>query len=74
MFAEPSLVGTARMGNSTSPDAVVDERLRVRNVGSLRVIDSSVMPTIPTGRPIAPTIMIGEKGAHMLMQDHGLAL
>ena len=71
-FAGPDLVGTVRMGNGTSPDGVVDERLRVRNVSRLRVIDSSVMPTIPNAHPMAATMMIGEKGAHMVMQDNGL--
>ena len=58
------------MGNATSPDAVVDERLRVRNVGHLRVIDASIMPENPNENPLAT---IGEKGAHMVMQDQGLA-
>ena len=65
-------VGTCPMGNSTSPVAVVDERLRVRNVGHLRVIDSSVIPTIPNANPLATVLMVGEKGAHMVMQDYGL--
>ena len=74
IYSKPSVVGTARMGNATNPGAVVDERLRVRNVRNLRVIDSSVMPLIPNSHTIAPTIMIGEKGVHMLMQDQGLGM
>ena len=62
------------MGNATNPDAVVDERLRVRNVGNLRVIDASVMPEIPNANPLASVLMIGEKGVHMVMQDQGLAI
>src|SRR5699024_3621566 len=65
--------GTARMGNATNPEAVVDERLRVRNVARLRVIDASVMPNVPNSNINAPCMMVGEKGAHMVAQDHGLA-
>jgi choline dehydrogenase len=54
-------VGTAAMG------AVVDAQLRVRGVTGLRVIDASVMPTITSGNTNAPTIMIAEKGAAMVL-------
>jgi choline dehydrogenase len=57
------------MGPDTDPDAVLDPRLRVRGVEGLRVIDASIMPTIISGNPNAPVIMIGEKGADMIKQD-----
>lgn len=62
-------VGTARMGGASDGTAVVDERLRVRGVGKLRVIDASVMPRIISGNTNSPTLMIAEKGAEMLLRD-----
>jgi choline dehydrogenase len=55
--------GTCRMGRPDDPQSVVDPACRVIGVERLRVIDSSIMPTITTGNLNAPTIMIGEKGA-----------
>jgi choline dehydrogenase len=56
-------VGTAAMGT------VVDSRLRVSGVEALRVIDASIMPTITSGNTNAPTMMIAEKGAAMVLAD-----
>ena len=52
-------IGTCKMGNDTM--AVVDEHLRVHEIENLRVVDASIMPTIPGGNTNAPTIMIAEK-------------
>lgn len=62
-------VGTARMGAAHDVMAVLDERLRVRGIEGLRVIDASVMPRITSGNTNSPTVMIGEKGAAMVLED-----
>jgi choline dehydrogenase len=62
-------VGTAKMGLTSDPNAVVDARLRVLGIEGLRVIDASVMPTITSGNTNSPTMMIAEKGAQMVLAD-----
>jgi choline dehydrogenase len=62
-------VGTAKMGLTSDPNAVVDGRLRVLGIEGLRVIDASVMPTITSGNTNSPTMMIAEKGAAMVLHD-----
>ena len=64
-------VGTCKMAPQSDPGAVVDARLRVHGLERLRVIDSSIMPTIPGGNTTAPSMMIGERGAGFVMEDAG---
>src|SRR5512132_1696278 len=67
-FTVYHLTSTCRMGS------VVDERLRVLGVNGLRVADASVMPNVTSGTTNAVAIIIGEKAAEMLAEDHGVAL
>jgi choline dehydrogenase len=66
-------VGTAKMGLTQDPFAVVDDRLRVHGLGGLRVVDASVMPRITSGNTGSPTMMIAEKAAEMILADAGIA-
>ena len=59
-------IGTCKMGRDDM--AVVDPFLRVHGIGRLRVVDSSVMPTMPSSNTNSPSMVIGEKGADLILQ------
>lgn len=61
------LMGTSRMGPDTDPTAVVDHQLRVHGMENIRIIDASIMPTMMSANLNAATMMIGEKGADMVL-------
>ncbi|AUI87832.1 choline dehydrogenase [Vibrio azureus] len=58
---------SCKMGASNDPLAVVDEECRVRGIEHLRVVDASIFPTIPNGNLNAPTIMVAERAADMIL-------
>ena len=59
------MVGTCKMGVDEA--AVVDPELKVRGIANLRVVDSSICPTIPSSNTNVPSLAIGEKGADMIL-------
>jgi choline dehydrogenase-like flavoprotein len=59
-------VGTARMGPPDDEMAVVDDRLRVRGIANLRVVDASVFPSLTSGHTMAPTVYVAEKAARFI--------
>jgi choline dehydrogenase len=60
------LMGTCRMAPETDPTAVVDDQLRVRGLEGLRVVDASIMPTMPSANLNASVLMIAEKASDMI--------
>ncbi|OJX32747.1 MAG: choline dehydrogenase [Burkholderiales bacterium 68-12] len=66
-------VGTTKMGRDGDPLAVLDARLRVRGVQGLRVVDAGAMPLITSGNTNSPTLMMAEKAAAWIREDHRAA-
>ena len=60
------LIGSCRMGPAGRADSVVDDSLRVIGVDALRIVDASIMPTMPSGNTGAATFMLAEKGADLI--------
>ena len=67
------LIGTARMGPATDPTAVVDDQLRVHGMQGLRVVDASIMPSMPSANTYSSTMMIAEKASDMIRGRQALA-
>jgi choline dehydrogenase-like flavoprotein len=63
------VVGTCKMGPSHDRTAVVDHRLRVHGVDGLRVMDCSVMPTMPSGNTNAPVMAMAWRAADLILED-----
>ena len=65
------VMGTCKMGPDSDPMAVVNNRLEVRGTQGLRVVDASVMPTMPSGNINAPVLMVAEKAADLILNSEG---
>jgi len=66
------VAGTCRMGTPDDPNAVTDAGGRVHGLGGLRIVDASLMPTVPRGNTNIPTIMIAEKIAAEIISGANL--
>eukprot|EP01115_Flamella_aegyptia_P003467 TRINITY_DN1603_c0_g1_i1.p1 TRINITY_DN1603_c0_g1~~TRINITY_DN1603_c0_g1_i1.p1 ORF type:complete len:545 (+),score=118.52 TRINITY_DN1603_c0_g1_i1:65-1699(+) len=64
------LSGSCKMGREEDPMAVVDTSFRVRGVDGLRVVDNSVQPVIVSNHPSATATMLGERAAHLILQEY----
>ncbi|XP_073996547.1 alcohol dehydrogenase [acceptor]-like [Rhodnius prolixus] len=71
-YSEPGghPIGTAKMGPRSDKTTVVDPHLKVHTIDNLRVIDASVMPTIPSGNTNAAVYMLAEKGSEFILNDY----
>ena len=63
------VMGTCKMGMASDRMAVVDDRLSVHGLDGLRIVDASIMPTLPSGNINGPVIMIAEKAAEFILAD-----
>jgi choline dehydrogenase len=66
-------VGSAKMGAAEDPTAVVDNELRVHGIESLRIVDASIFPLLPSGNTHAPTVAVAEKAADLILGKRGQA-
>jgi choline dehydrogenase len=60
-------IGTCRMGPAHNPASVVDEQLRVHGLDNLRIVDASIMPSMPSGNTVASVFMVAEKASDMIL-------
>lgn len=69
VFTLSHQVGTTKMGDPRDPTTVVDPELRVKGIRGLRVVDASVMPTVPSGNTYVPVLMVAEKASDIIKED-----
>lgn len=69
VVASEDVSGTARMGPESDVEAVVDKKLKVHGIHRLRVADASVIPVTMSGSLVGPTMVIGEKAAHLIVEE-----